>query len=94
MPEEREPRMWSRATLATLVSMISISVGSITVTATIHLLAPIAPTALVIRPPSLFIDTYRTRIVGTTDMPILRTWPGSSPRERTIFTGTRCTTFT
>jgi len=34
--------MWSRATFATLVSMISMSVGSITVIATIHLLAPIA----------------------------------------------------
>jgi hypothetical protein len=43
--------MWSRATFATLVSMISISVGSITVIATIHLLAPIAfPN----RPPSPF----------------------------------------
>src|SRR5512145_3131751 len=38
--------MWSSETLATLVSMISIRVGSITVTATIHLLSPIAPTAL------------------------------------------------
>ena len=47
--------MWSRATFATLVSMISISVGSITVIATIHLLVPIAPTALPNRLPSPFI---------------------------------------
>ena len=52
IPDERAPRMWSSATFATLVSMISISVGSITVIATIHLLAPIAfPN----RPPSPFI---------------------------------------
>src|SRR3990172_9607038 len=38
--------MWSSETLATLMSMISISVGSITVTATIHLLPRIASTAL------------------------------------------------
>src|SRR3989304_526795 len=46
IPAEREPRMWSSETLATLMSMISISVGSITVTATIHLLPRIASTAL------------------------------------------------
>ena len=94
IPDERDPRMWSRATFATLVSMISISVGSITVMATIHLLAPIAPTAFPNRPPSPFNVAYRMKIVGTTDIPIRRTWSGSSPRERTIFTGTRCTTFT
>ncbi len=55
IPDERDPRMWSRATFATLVSMISISVGSITVIATIHLLAPIAPTAFPNRLPSPFI---------------------------------------
>src|SRR5512140_3361934 len=53
--DERDPRMWSRATFATLVSMISISVGSITVIATIHFPAPIAPTAFPNRPPSPFI---------------------------------------
>jgi len=53
--------MWSRETFATLVSMISMSVGSMTVTATIHLLSRTAPTAFPMRFPPFTARRGRAR---------------------------------
>ncbi len=83
IPAERVPRIWSRATLATLISMISIMVGIITVIAMIHLLIP--------RSGTVYLDT---NTVGITDMPTRRYTPSGIGSVKTIFTGTRWTTFT
>lgn len=83
MPAERLPRIWSSETFTTDVSMISISVGSITVKATIHLFIHFN-FAMTKPQEKIYLSII---IVVTTDMPTLSTCPGSVPLSKAIFTG-------
>ena len=82
IPAERLPAMWGRATFAMLVSSTSMNVASVTVIATSQGLRWCSAT------------THFTVTVGTTETPTPISRPSGSGSSKTIFTGTRWTTFT
>ena len=103
---ERLPAMCGSDTLTTVVSSTSMKVANMTERAMIQGLtcgccssvidrgirAPSAlPQCLL---PSCAFCLYFVYTVGVTDMPGRSRWSGSCPCSSTIFTGTRCTTFT
>ena len=86
---DRLPAMCGSDTLTTVVSSTSMNVANMTAIATIQGL-----TCRVVRCQAWRRISSRSRTVGVTDMPGRRRCSGSWPGSRTIFTGTRCTTFT
>ena len=75
-------------TLTTVVSSTSMKVANITAIAMIQGLTCRCGAS------GMDVDQSRSSTVGVTDMPGRSRCSGSWPGSSTIFTGTRCTTFT